>query len=94
MTMTQERMIASVMLDVFEQELYNRMLEDEDNYIRECILDSVSPVACIVCDNLRLYVNMDDYGMNEVIRTIHRCECESDSVVSVFMDGKDIFDMY
>lgn len=80
--------VSALMLDTFNQILTDRMYEDADNYIRECLLDSVSPVVRIDYHNgIVLCINRDDYGHNAICKATHDYGGEA----SVYIDGKDIF---
>ena len=87
--MTTTATATALMLDTFNQILFDRMYEDEDDYIRNCLLDSVSPVVRIDYHNgIVLYINRDDYGHNAICKATHDYGGEA----SVYIDGVDIFD--
>lgn len=81
--------LAETLLEAYEDMLFGRYLEEEDNYIRKCIMDSVSPVIRIDYRNgISLSVNRDDYAINDIIRLTHFYNNEA----AVYIDGRDIFD--
>jgi len=87
--MNETQKVVATMLDEFCNMLTERMYEEEDEYIRQCLLDSVSPVIRIDYRNgTVLCINRDDYGMNEIIRASHEYGNEAD----MYIDGRNIFD--
>lgn len=80
---------ASILLDSFERILYERMFSTEDDYIRNKILESVSPVIRIVYHNgIQVSINRNDYGLDYIVACTH----DYHNNASVFIDGQDIFE--
>lgn len=87
--MNEIKNVIDAMLGAFNSILTERMYEEEDEYIRQCLMESVSPVIRIDYHNgIVLCINRDEYGNNDIIKATHDYGNEAD----VFIDGRNIFD--
>lgn len=87
--MNEIKTVIDAMLGAFNSILTERMYEEEDEYIRQCLMESVSPVVKIDYHNgIVLFMSFDDYGMRDIVKASHDYGNEAD----VYIDGKNIFD--
>lgn len=79
--------VCKLMYETFMDILTEDNYKEQDEYIADCILNSVSPVIRIDYHNgIVLCVNRDEYGTNNICKMIHDYGNES----SVYIDGEDI----
>ena len=80
---------AETMLSAFESVLEERMHEGLEELIMDSIMESISPVVKLRKGNTTIYINSDDYGLNEIAHFIIQ---NMDEETTVIIDGIDIMD--
>ena len=79
--------VTKLMLSAYDDILAERMNEPLAGYIRERIMESVSPVIRIKQEHVSISINRDDYGYDDLIRFIIR---NIDECTELYIDDTDI----